>query len=156
MGEFGERGRRNLLVEQQITEPTKDDIEGLARQLVFVRQLVTVRLGRELLDDDTDLDALQDLLDVGALAADQTHGLQCLGVVFGRRLVEALGGVDWVIVEDEYGRDPALRYLTTSLMFFPLTMISKRVEDGEPVSVRDLFRAICAEINKLRGELAPS
>jgi hypothetical protein len=35
-------------------------------------------------------------------------------------------------------------------------MISKRIEAGEVVSVRDLFAGICAEINKLRGQLGPS
>ena len=142
-------------MEQQITEPTAEDIEGLARQLVLVRALSAEHLGRALSDDDTDLDVLQQLLDAGALAPDQTYELQSLGVVFGMRLVEALGGVDWVIVEDEYGRDPALRYLNTSLLFFPLTMISKRIESGEHVAVRDLFQGVCAEINKLRAELGP-
>jgi hypothetical protein len=142
-------------VEQHVTEPTGEDIEQLARQLLIVRALANAHLGRQLCDDDTDLDTLQALLDVGALEPHQTYELQSLGVVFGRRLAEALGGVDWVIVEDEYGRDPALRYLKTSLLFFPLTMISKRIEAGQRVFVRDLFRGICAEINKLRGELGP-
>jgi hypothetical protein len=141
---------------QRITDPTADDIQRLATQLVVVRELSRVHLGRELCQDESDLDALQDLLDRGVLKPEQTYELQCLGVVFGWLLVDALGGVDWCIVEDEYGRDPALRYLSTSMLVFPLTMISKRVEDGQRVVVRELFEGVCHEVDKLRGELGPS
>ncbi len=130
--------------------------EALARQVLLVRELGAAHLGRGLSDDDTDLDVLQRLLDLGVPGPEQTFELQCLGIVFGRRVVAALDGVDWVIVEDEYGRDPALRYLRTSLLVFPLTMISKRVEDGEQVRVRELFEELCVELERLRGELGPS
>ena len=145
-------------MEQQVSEPTEEDIEGFARQVVVVDELATEHLGRGLANDDTDLDAIQDLLDASALKADQTYELQCLGIVFGRRFVVALGGVDWVFVEDEYGRDPALRYLKTSLIFFPLTMISKRVEAGESPSRSAIFsrasapRSISYEANSVRTE----
>lgn len=117
---------------------------------------MVTHLGRRLAKDDSDLDVLQALLDGHALEPGQTFELQCLGVVFGTLLVDALGGVDWVMVEDEYGRDPALRYLQTSLIIFPLTMISKRVEAHESVAVRELFELVCAEIDELRAELGPN
>jgi hypothetical protein len=47
--------------------------------------------------------------------------------------------LDWTMVSDEYGRDPALRYKKTDTVFFPLTMISKRVERDEPVDVNWLL-----------------
>jgi hypothetical protein len=46
---------------------------------------------------------------------------------------------DEAAFEDEYGRDPALRLQGTPFIVFPLTMISKRVERGEDVDVRELF-----------------
>jgi hypothetical protein len=49
----------------------------------------------------------------------------------------------WVVVEDEYGRDPALRMLDSSVLAFPLTSISKRVERGETVNAYDLFSIAC-------------
>jgi len=33
--------------------------------------------------------------------------------------------MEWVTVEDEYGKDPALRFPGTTVIAFPLTMISK-------------------------------
>ena len=35
------------------------------------------------------------------------------------------------MVEDEKGRDPAIRIPGTTVILFPLTMISKRIERGE-------------------------
>ena len=48
------------------------------------------------------------------------------------------------MVEDEYGRDPALLISDDPVLVFPITMISKRVEDGETVDVTALL-TIAAE-----------
>ncbi|TWT17122.1 DUF3806 domain-containing protein, partial [Luteimonas marina] len=72
--------------------------------------------------------------------------LQCLGITFGDALAQHMG-LDWVAVEDEYGRDPALRLDGTSVLVFPMTSISKRIEQGEVVDVYDLFNAACNTIN---------
>lgn len=75
-----------------------------------------------------------------------TLKLQCLGITFGDALAQHLG-LSWVAVEDEYGRDPALRLEGTSVLIFPMTSISKRIERGEPVDVYDLFNAACGTIS---------
>jgi hypothetical protein len=36
--------------------------------------------------------------------------------------------MEWVMVEDYSGRDPAVRLPGTTIILFPLTMISKRIE----------------------------
>jgi len=43
------------------------------------------------------------------------------------------------MIEDEYGRDPAIGYKKTTLLVFPQTMISKRVESGEVVDMRMMY-----------------
>jgi hypothetical protein len=75
----------------------------------------------------------------------ETWKLQSLGVTFGDALVQKLG-LSWVAVEDEYGRDPALHYPGTTILAFPLTTISKRIERGETVDVRDLFAKACRTV----------
>ena len=50
-------------------------------------------------------------------------------------------GLAWIAVEDEYGRDPALRDGETSIILFPMTTISKRIERGEIVDVLKLLDA---------------
>lgn len=142
-----------VVSEQVITTPTETDIESIARQLLRVNELALEHLGRLLADDESDLEALQELLNERVLARDATYELQCLGIVLGTCLVEAIEGIDWVMVEDEYGRDPALRYQETSLVIFPLTMISKRVEDGIEVDVRHMFDFLCERIEELKEEI---
>jgi hypothetical protein len=137
-------------MEQRITDPTPDDLQDLARRFLVVDALVREHLGRPLARDTTDLTALQELLDLGILGPDRTIELQCLGIVFGMILADAVEGMDWAIVEDEIGRDPALRFEGTSLLVFPMTMLSKRVEEGEQVRVADLFVRICASLEELK------
>jgi hypothetical protein len=82
----------------------------------------------------------------------ETVKLQCLGITFGDALAQKLG-LKWVIVEDEYGRDPALIVEGTSIMTFPLTSLSKRIENDEEVNVFNLFENACAKINALKQPL---
>jgi hypothetical protein len=60
--------------------------------------------------------------------------------------------MEWVIVEDSVGRDPALRAPGTSIIVYPLTMIAKRVERGESVDVFALFDDVSQDIERLRRE----
>lgn len=85
------------------------------------------------------------------IGPDETLKLQCLGVTFGDALSQELG-MHWVAVEDEYGRDPALSLQGTSILLFPLTMISKRIERGEDVQVHSLFKNICDSVENARRE----
>ena len=78
----------------------------------------------------------------------ETVKLQSLGVAFGDAIAQALM-LEWVVVNDEYGRSPALNWPGTSLCIYPLTMISKRVEDGEEVDVYGLFEGICDRLREL-------
>ena len=97
------------------------------------------------------LAGLQAIVDGKHLTAAQTYELQCLGIVFGDALVGA-GGLEWVMVVDEYGRDPALRMVGSDTLLFPLTMLSKRVERGETVDVAALFRVITQDLDKRRSK----
>jgi hypothetical protein len=78
---------------------------------------------------------------VGAILANdwvlptETWKLQALGAAFGDALSQELM-LDWVTVEDELGATAALNWPGTSLLSFPLTAISKRVERSERVDVR--------------------
>ncbi len=60
----------------------------------------------------------------------------------------------WVVVEDDYGRDPALSLAGTTVLVFPQTMISKRVEDGEEIDVFKLFNGICEVVRNSAADSA--
>jgi Domain of unknown function (DUF3806) len=81
-----------------------------------------------------------------------TLKLQCLGITFGDALAQKLG-LKWVTVEDEYGRDPALILEGTSIITFPLTAISKRIQAGEVVDVHTLFQSACKTISEFNDEM---
>ena len=95
---------------------------------------------------------LQGIIDSNFYQKNQTMELQSLGITFGDLLVQSLD-LEWVEVEDEYGVDPALRHKDTekykNILLFPLTMISKRIEDGEEVNVRQLHTLFCDLVQKM-------
>ncbi len=82
----------------------------------------------------------------------ETVKLQSLGITLGDAFVQHLN-LKWMSVEDEYGRDPAVVLEGTSIVLFPLTMISKRIERGEDVDVYDIFEGVCNKVRELKEEL---
>ena len=95
------------------------------------------------------LDLVGAIVDSGLIKAQDKWPLRSLGVVFGDALAQQLDLV-WVLVDDEHGRDPALMVPKTTILVFPLTAISKRVEDGESIDVHELFAGFCELIEKRR------
>lgn len=104
---------------------------------------------------DGKLRLLATILAADWVAPSDTLKLHCLGVCFGDALAQRLG-LDWVIVEDELGRDPALQCPTCAVRTFPVTAIAKRVERGERVDVHALFDAACAAIERARQDADPA
>jgi hypothetical protein len=95
------------------------------------------------------LGLLRALVERRVFQSRQTYELQCMGIVLGDALVQHCG-VEWRTVEDKYGRDPCVQIAGSSVVLFPLTMISKRVEKGQAVDVFDLFNHTGAKIQELR------
>ena len=91
---------------------------------------------------------IETILKNGWVERTETWKLQALGIAFGDALAQKLM-LDWVTVDDEYGCDPALNWPGTSLYSYPLTMISKRIERGEDVDVRELFNATCSQLTDM-------
>ena len=96
---------------------------------------------------------LNAILSNGWVRPDETIKLQALGVAFGDALAQHLG-LEWVQVSDEYGTDPALRLPGTSVLTFPITSISKRIEQGEVVDVLQLFKSACQAIAEAKDARA--
>ena len=84
----------------------------------------------------------------GWVAPTETWKLQALGAAFGDALSQELL-LDWVTVEDELGSSAALNWPGTSVLSFPLTTISKRVERSEQVDVATLFKQACANLRDM-------
>jgi uncharacterized protein DUF3806 len=139
-------------VDQKVTEPGRADLARLAEQEAQVLTLLKAHYPEATLEhNENDLKWLQRLVDDKALRPDQTYELQCLGAVLGQ-VFAARTPLKWVVVEDEFGRTLALRYPKTSVIVFPLTMISKRVEDGRDVEVMPIYRTVAAQVEKLKDD----
>ncbi|QJR16063.1 DUF3806 domain-containing protein [Usitatibacter palustris] len=93
------------------------------------------------------LRVIQAVLDNGWAEKTETWKLQSLGIALGDALVQEMPQLSWVAVEDEFGRDPALRWLETTVLIFPLTAISKRVEDDVAVDAFEMFGGFLKTIN---------
>lgn len=139
----------NPVADQKIEPPTEVDIDAIARAFIHAEQVVDETLGRKLDGSRNDLRLLQELLDTDTVEREATYTLQALGLAFGRVFLRENPGYDWWMVEDEYGRDPAIRYQRSALLAYPRTMLSKRIEDGEPVDVSDLFEGLTRRMRDL-------
>ena len=137
-------------MQQKITEPGEADLAQLVEQEATVLRLLKARYPEATIQhDESDLSWLQRLVDDRAVRPDQTYELQCLGAVLGQ-VFAAQTPLKWVVVEDGFGRDLALQYPNTSVIVFPMTMISKRIEDGRNVDVVPIYRTVAAQVEKLK------
>lgn len=120
-----------------------DVARSMDKQREFVSDLVKKTLpGKSLIQSASDFAIIQRIVNQKVLRSDQTWELQALGVCFGDALATQNPDLKWVLVTDEYGTDPTLRYKNTSLQINALTMISKRVERGEAVNIADMAERI--------------
>ena len=127
---------------------SKDSVAHMERQRAFVAELVQKSaLKHKLTGTSADLDLLQEILEKKLLKKEETWKLQSLGIVLGDALVEMEPGLHWMEVTDVWGTDPALLYKGTTYQLNPLTMISKRVEEGEEQPfVHSLAKVLLREV----------
>lgn len=133
-----------VAVAQQQPEPkfsklSPRNMVQLDRQRALIAATVKQRFGSSLTQTTKDLPILQRLIDDSVFSRSQTYELQSLGVAFGDVLASELP-LHWVIMTDEFGTDPTLRYKQSSVTVNALTMISKRVERGEKPNLLRLLQ----------------
>jgi hypothetical protein len=143
-------------VPQIIEAPTEKDIENIARQLIHAAQIISQTTGKSLNGDEPDLELIQLTLNAKVVEPEATYSLQALGMAFGKVFVNNTKNYDWWMVEDEFGRDPAIRYKETTLLIFPQTMISKRVEEGQAVVIQEMYAGLCEQLERIRIENYPT
>lgn len=130
----------------KINPLSPSDARQLDYQRSAMRDLAALHLGRRLgLGKERDLETLQTMLDRDVVEAGQTRDLQSMGVVLGDLLAAELD-MDWVVYEDQYGRSRALQLGPSENFLFPVTMISRRVDAGIPVNVREIYQKAIDEM----------
>ena len=135
---------------QTVTSLTSVDLQRLAKQRATVEKYLGDETSKKNYNTAAGkLGLLRALLEQRVFKPTQTYELQCMGVVLGDAFAQELK-MEWVMVSDSYGRDPALRVPKTSIIIYPLTMISKRVEKNEKLDVFDLFNGVANQVETLR------
>lgn len=131
------------------SELSREDRTRLDQQRAIIAAAANRRYGTPALTRKLeDLKVLQRLIDDKAFDKKQTYELQSLGVAFGDVLASELP-LRWVMVTDEYGTDPTLRFKNTTVQINALTMISKRVEKNEKVSLTELLNRTRQELKRI-------
>lgn len=134
-----------MVAAQEISPLSKQDIAALDAQRQLIRHFLSPRdLQDKYPTAVGKLGTLRALLEARRFRPEQTYELQALGVVLGDVFVQEMG-FKWVMVSDEYGRDPALQYQDSPILLFPLTMIAKRIERGETVDAFALYEGIAEQ-----------
>jgi len=136
-------------MDQKIEAMSDEDAARIEKQRSWVRDHFEPQARSEYDNLSGKLRLIQSIIAAGWIEPSETWKLQSLGVAFGDALAQALG-LAWVTVEDEYGRDPALQVPSTTILVFPLTAISKRIERGDKVEVVDLFNSAMRTVQDAR------
>lgn len=135
---------------QKVTALSDADRDRLQAQRGLVEKYLADEASRQKYQTAAGkLGTIRAILQADIFKPNQTYELQCLGIMLGDAFVQELK-MEWVMVEDECGRDPAVRLPGTSVILFPLTMISKRVERGENVDVFELFNGVAGQVENIR------
>ncbi len=147
---------KQIGMEQVITAPDEEWITYLAKMWLLGNEISTNILGEEMDGSLDDLERLQRIIDSNEIPVEKTQLLQSLGIVFGKVFVNQTPDFDWWVLEDEYGKDACVRYKETTLLVFPQTMISKRIEDREEIEVGELFKDLEEKIESIKLESYPN
>lgn len=139
-------------MDQLITAPDEEWVTYIAKMWLLGDQLSEEITGEKMDGSINDLIRLQKIVDSNKISQESTQELQSLGIVFGKVLVNDTPHYDWWVVEDDYGKDACIRYKETSLIVFPQTMISKRIEDGILVNVLELYQDLKKDLERIQHE----
>ncbi len=139
-------------MEQVIAAPDEEWLTYIAKMWLLGSQISKEELGEEMDGSLEDLVRLQKIIDSNQIPASNSQELQSLGIVLGKVFIEEAPDYDWWVVEDEYGKDACIRYKQTSLIIFPQTMISKRIEDGEEMDVSGFYQMLKEDLEQIKNE----
>jgi hypothetical protein len=139
-------------MEQVILAPDDEWVTYIAKMWLLGSKISEDVTGQEMDGSMQDIHRLQAIIDSGKIPVENTQELQSLGIVFGKVFVSETPDYDWWVVEDEYGKDACVRYKETTLLIFPQTMLSKRIEDGEQVDVAELFSGLREDLEQIKNK----
>lgn len=136
---------------QKVSDLTYEMIQNIEAKRTWVKNHYTSEAIHEYDTVPGKLTLLDTILKSNWIETGETVKLQSLGITLGDIFVQEMNFV-WVQVEDEYGIDPAIQLPDTTIILFPLTMISKRIEAGQDVNIYDLYHGLKEKINDIKSD----
>ena len=143
-------------MEQVILAPDDEWGTYIAKMWLLGSQISEGIIGQKMDGSMQDIYRLQAIIDSRLIPVEKTQELQSLGIVFGKVFVNETPDYDWWVVEDEYGKDACVRYKETTLLIFPQTMLSRRIEDGEQIDVAELFTGLRKDLERMKNKNYPN
>lgn len=137
-------------IEYRVLPP--DTIAHMERQRAFVADLATRHGLGKVTGTKTDYDLIQTIVSKKLIGKDKAWELQALGIVFGDAMISEEPKLQWIEVTDAWGTDPVIVFGEYAYQVNALTMISKRVEDGEK---EPFVHALARTVLRLAREEAP-
>lgn len=139
---------------QQQQKPPKVTDLSMGQEYVLkedrkdIKAFIALHLGiLALHGDKRDLATIQELVDRNVLKKSQIKKWQEVGVIFGDILANEFD-LHWVSYEDDRGVSTALQWRKTQNFVFPVTMLSKRVQFGDPIDVYALYKEIGKDVEQ--------
>jgi len=136
-------------MEQKIETPTSEDQTYIEVKRQWVKDHYEPESQHKYDTVDGKLILLDAIIKNKWIEPEEKVKLQNLGITLGDALAQKLN-MRWMTVEDDSGRDPCIVLEGTSIVLFPLTMISKRIEQGEDVDVYGLFEDITSKVEEVK------
>lgn len=136
------------LENQNIFEPRYSDFDDINQRISQILNIKEEEIDTYHHSDKT-MSFIQKMIDKKVFQMENTYELHSLGIALGDYIQYKNNDFHWAIIRDEYGRDICLQYKTLALTIFPMTMISKRVEDGDNINVAELVSNLLEKINEL-------
>ncbi|MDE0885029.1 MAG: DUF3806 domain-containing protein [Myxococcota bacterium] len=141
--------------QRTVEEPATADQIKSSRQRELAKTLSRRHLGTPLTGGEIrDLEIIQRLLDSQSIEREDVFEQQALGLALGDVMAQNLD-LHWVVVDDDYGRSRALRWKQEEDLFFPVTLFSKRIQQGRPVEVHELYDVVADRVATLKARSLP-
>ncbi|VUD47890.1 hypothetical protein TDB9533_01120 [Thalassocella blandensis] len=112
----------------------------LIKQRKRVEEITRTHFGQSLKSGKNNFPLLQRIIDEQIIEADDTVSLQALGVVLGDIFVDSNKNFAWKVYEDDLGKSHAVCVEKTKQCLFPVTMLSKRIENKLKPTVKDVYQ----------------
>lgn len=139
--------------EQSVSPLTQDDRNWLQEQRAAIesRFIKSPEVAQVFATTEGKLTLIHEVLKHESYTADHADELQQLGVILGDAFVQEFG-MEWIVYEDEGGRDLALNVPESSVTLFPITTILKRILANEEFDVFGYFNAVAAHLDEIINE----